>query len=111
MSALFIDLFDEIAKHRGGHPAVITDGGDAVSYQDLRAQVLRIAAHLPEGADGRLIGISIEKSADYLACVLACWYARAAFLPIDPSLPAARQHLPGKTPAYITTTHNHHGKV
>ncbi|MNN53688.1 hypothetical protein D3C81_1684580 [compost metagenome] len=26
-------------------------------------------------------------------------------------LPAARKHLPGKTPAYITTSHHHHGKV
>lgn len=91
MSALFIDLFDEMAKRRSTHPAVITDGVQVVSYKDLRIQALRIAAHLPGGADGRLIGISIEKSADYLACVLACWYARAAFLPIDPSLPAARQ--------------------
>ena len=91
MTALFIDLFDCIAQERGSHPAIITDGTDITSYADLRRHAWRIAATLPDGKDGRLIAISIEKSADYLACVLACWYARAAFLPIDPSLPAARQ--------------------
>lgn len=89
---LFIDLFDTIAQHRADHPAIITNGTDITTYAQLRTQALRIAAQLPAGADGRLIGICIEKSADYLACVLACWYARAAFLPIDPSLPPGRQH-------------------
>ncbi len=90
---LFIDLFDAVAQARGSHPAVVTDGTHSVSYADLRAQALNIAAHLPAGDDGRLIAISIDKSADYLAAVLACWYARASFLPLDPALPPERRAL------------------
>lgn len=89
--AVFIDLFDAVAQQRGTHPSVITDGAHTISYADLRAQAQNIAAHLPDGPAGRLIGICIEKSGDYLAAVLACWYARASFLPLDPAMPTARR--------------------
>lgn len=103
---LFIDLFDTIAQHRGDHPAVVTDGTQITSYADLRLQALHIAAHLPDGPDGRLIGICIEKSSDYLAAVLACWYARASFLPLDPTMPQARRaHITAQAkPLCILTT-------
>lgn len=105
MSTLFINAFDAIALQRDSHPAIITDGVTAVSYAELRAKALRIAAHLPKGDDGRPIAICIEKSAGYLAAALACWYAGAAFLPLDPELPASRRAhiIAGAQPLCILT--------
>lgn len=107
MNPLFIDLFDATAQRRASHPAIVTDGADVTTYGALRDQAMAIAAHLPDGEDGRLVAVSIEKSSDYLAAVLACWYAGAAFLPLDPVLPAARRaHIIAEArPVCIITVH------
>ncbi len=91
MTDMFIDRFDAIAQRRAGHAAIVTDGETGTSYAALREQALGIAAALPAGKAGRLVAIDIEKSADYLAAVLGCWYAGAAFLPLDPQLPPERR--------------------
>lgn len=37
------------------------------------------------------VALRIGKSADYIAAMLGCWYAGAAFVPVDPALPEARK--------------------
>lgn len=90
---MFIPLFDAIARRQPGHAAVLTDGAETVTYAALQARAQSIAARLPPGAPGRIVALNIEKSADYIAAMLGCWYARAAFLPLDPAMPAARRQL------------------
>lgn len=84
----FTKIFLEIADKYSGYIAVLTDGAEVVTYQELKNQALIIAATLPKGG---LIALNIEKSSDYLAALLGCWFASAAFMPLDPALPPERK--------------------
>lgn len=87
----FTDEFDDIVAQLPDHTAILTNGSDRLSYAALAQCARMIAAAIPAGAAGRCVAIHITKSADYIAAVLGCWYAGAAFMPLDPDLPSARR--------------------
>ncbi|KQV30526.1 non-ribosomal peptide synthetase [Massilia sp. Root335] len=77
------------------HPErVAVRSGDAVlSYGQLAARAGRLASCLAEQgiAPGDRVGICCPRSAEQLIAVLGIWQAGAAYVPIDPQAPAARQ--------------------
>ncbi len=84
-------LFYEAA---GKHPerVAVRDDLEAVTYAELAGRVEAVAADLlGRQVAGRLVGIAIPKSVDQIVAVLAVLTAGAAYLPIDPTLPALRQ--------------------
>ncbi len=89
---LFIPAFESIAAKYPGNAAVIVAGEVVFTYAQLAHRARSIALKLQsEGVQPEdVVGISIEKSADYICAMLAIWYAGAAFVPMDPVLPAER---------------------
>jgi acyl-CoA synthetase (AMP-forming)/AMP-acid ligase II len=85
----FLNSFDRIVEKYPDNVAVLTDGRDPVTYKELQEKAQKIAAVLRrEGAGPEtLVGLQIEKSADYLASLLGCWYADAAFMPLFSPMP------------------------
>lgn len=88
----FMDAFADIAT-RYGHQVAIEDKSGMTTYDLLLRRAAAIGRmlqnkNLPAES---VIGISIEKSADYVAAMLGAWYAGLAFAPLPPSLPAARR--------------------
>jgi amino acid adenylation domain-containing protein len=76
--------------------AVIADGA-ALSYEELDRSANQLARHLldrigaGDTASGRIVGISLRRSADMLIALLATLKAGCAYLPLDPAHPAARR--------------------
>lgn len=88
----FIQKFAEIAVRYPAHIALCDAEGET-TYGALWQRAAAIGTHLMKN-DVRpedVIGLCLEKSADYIAALLGVWYAGAAFAPLPPSLPAARQ--------------------
>jgi amino acid adenylation domain-containing protein/thioester reductase-like protein len=88
----FLTRFQERAEAQPGAPAVCHGDTCVVSYGEL----LRRAAGLGTGLRRRgagpeaVVGLCLEKSPELVAAMLAAWWAGAAFLPLDPHLPAER---------------------
>ncbi len=92
MTQHFIQAFIETAQKYPHHTAVEEACG-ITTYDLLLRRAAGIgdylrAQNLP---DESVVGVSIEKSADYIAAILGVWYAGLAFAPLSPSLPAARR--------------------
>ncbi|MDP6150531.1 MAG: amino acid adenylation domain-containing protein, partial [Gammaproteobacteria bacterium] len=70
----------------------IADAGEALSYAELDERADRYARALAARGTGRgdLVGISLERSADTVAWLLAILKCGAAWLPLDPNYPLAR---------------------
>lgn len=88
----FVERFQSVVIKRAEHPAVITSGVDSLSYSQLWKRACRVSENLAGAGHkrGDLVAISIEKSADYIACLIGVWMAGGAFVPIDPTLPEER---------------------
>jgi len=89
----FLTAFNDIVERYPNNDAVVTDGNEIVSYQELQQRALHIADTLKSHdiEHEEVIGLHISKSADYLASALGCWYAGVAFMPLDPTLPDQRR--------------------
>ncbi len=63
-----------------------------VTYAELLDRATALGAHLRRLGVGRehIIGLFIEKSPEYVIALLGVWCAGAAFVPLEPTLPAAR---------------------
>jgi len=87
--------------------AVAFEGGE-LDYRELNRRANRLAHELRAlGARrGRYIGICLERSAEMLVAVLAALKSGAAYLPLDPSYPAARLRdmLDDAAPAVLLST-------
>ncbi|HSF42404.1 MAG TPA: amino acid adenylation domain-containing protein, partial [Thermoanaerobaculia bacterium] len=80
-------LFEAIAAARPGSPAV----GDW-TYGELHDRATGLARHLRSlglGA-GDLVAVGLPRSPEMVASLLAVWKVGAAYLPVDPDLPAER---------------------
>jgi acyl-coenzyme A synthetase/AMP-(fatty) acid ligase/acyl carrier protein len=72
-------------------PAVVCDGR-SLTYRQLDDRAGRLAADLHDRgvrADD-IVGIRLPRGIGFVIAVLAVWKAGAAYLPLDPALPAAR---------------------
>lgn len=88
----FIHHFEKIVRLYPDHIA-LTDTAGSVTYAALWAKAAAIGTALMQrGAKAEdVIGLCLDKSADYIAALLGVWYAGAAFAPLPPGLPAVRR--------------------
>ena len=91
----FLDCFDAIVAKQPARPAVVESGDLITDYQTLRDKARKLAARLVDLGVSKedSVALCLEKSANYIVAMLAAWYAGAAFVPIDPTMPAERLHL------------------
>ncbi|HJY72950.1 MAG TPA: AMP-binding protein, partial [Streptosporangiaceae bacterium] len=85
------DLFGEQASRRP-HSAAVVSAGTQLTYRQLDESANQLAHHLQEMGVGpeTLVGVCLERGIDAIRCLLAILKAAGAYLPLDPSLPAAR---------------------
>jgi amino acid adenylation domain-containing protein len=85
------ELFEEQVR-RSPQRVAVTCAGQSLTYAELNARANRIAHHLLRLGAGpeERIGVSLERSPDLIAGLLGILKAGAAYLPLDPSLPAER---------------------
>ncbi|OZF26154.1 non-ribosomal peptide synthetase [Rhodococcus sp. 14-2483-1-2] len=85
------ELFSMQVQRDGGALAVIS-GSTEWTFADLDIRVRRVAAKLQSYGVGPecVVAICLPRSADYVAAIFGVLVAGAAYLPIDPSSPAAR---------------------
>ena len=85
------DLFEAQAVATPDATAVVCEGA-TLSYAELRARVSRLAHYLAELGAGpeSVVAVMLERSADLAMVLLAVAQAGAAYLPVDPGLPAER---------------------
>ncbi|MFF4663660.1 amino acid adenylation domain-containing protein [Streptomyces sp. NPDC001282] len=85
------DRFGHWVARTPDAPAVIVDGAP-VSYAALDDRANRIAHWLRAAGvgEGALVGLLLGRGVDLVAALLGSWKAGAAYLPLDPSLPADR---------------------
>ncbi|WP_354359826.1 amino acid adenylation domain-containing protein, partial [Variovorax boronicumulans] len=95
----------------------VVDGQTELSYSALQAQSLALAAQLRRlgAGPGRLVVLLLPRSAALVVAELAVLYSGAAYVPLDPELPAQRLallaadsgapvllHAQGERPAWAT---------
>ncbi|HET8640524.1 MAG TPA: amino acid adenylation domain-containing protein, partial [Pseudonocardiaceae bacterium] len=86
------EAFARIARATPDAPAV-TSGDATMTYRELDARANRLAHALREHgvSRGDLVAVCMDRSADLIAVLIAILRAGAAYVPLDPSHPAARQ--------------------
>ncbi|MEU1038520.1 non-ribosomal peptide synthase/polyketide synthase [Streptomyces sp. NPDC005907] len=86
-----VDLFEAQAARTPDAPAV-THEGAGLTYGALDAAAGRLAHRLAEAGAGpeRFVALALPRSTDLVVAVLAVLKTGAAYLPIDPRLPAER---------------------
>ena len=91
MSRLLHHLVSERAEHRPDATAVVSDGA-RTSYAQLDEASARLAAALVERGVGRGSRVCLlqEKTPASIVSILGVLKAGAAYVPLDPSSPAAR---------------------
>jgi amino acid adenylation domain-containing protein/non-ribosomal peptide synthase protein (TIGR01720 family) len=83
-------LFEKQAARTPEQTAVLGAGVE-LTYRELNVEANRLARTLcDKGAAGRVIAVMAEPSPDMAVALLAVLKAGAAYLPIDPALPADR---------------------
>lgn len=85
-------LFEQQARRTPAKAALEFPGG-SVSYEELNQRANRLAGHFrAEGAGLEdLVAIAMKPSVETIVAILAVLKAGAAFLPLDPHLPAERR--------------------
>ena len=75
--------------------AVAVDLGERLTYAELNARANRVAHGLRAGGlgPGDVVGVSVPNSPELLVGLLGVLKSGAAYLPIDPELPARRRDL------------------
>jgi amino acid adenylation domain-containing protein/thioester reductase-like protein len=88
----FLERLEAVTAERPDRAALLTAGREAVSYRELLAAADALAAELVRAGAGpeRLVGVGLGRSAGFVAAILGCWRAGAAFLPFDARWPADR---------------------
>ncbi|MBS2036321.1 AMP-binding protein [bacterium] len=74
------------------HLVALEWGEQKLTYAELWERVERVAGGLAQSGVGpdSLVGLNFPKSPEYVVALLACWWAGAAFLPLDAGLPPQR---------------------
>jgi amino acid adenylation domain-containing protein len=84
--------FEEQVGRSPDAAALIDEDGTVVSYRELNERANRLAHFLAAGGagPGTRIGICLERSIDLVVAIYAATKTGAAYVPLDPELPAAR---------------------
>ncbi|QCX81895.1 Linear gramicidin synthase subunit B [Streptomyces sp. YIM 121038] len=102
-----VDLFEAQAA-RTPRATAVTCGDDRLDYAALDAAAGRLAHRLAEAGAGpeRFVALALPRSTDLVVAVVAALKSGAAYLPIDPELPAERvaQLLRDTAPVALVTT-------
>ncbi|MCP1444491.1 amino acid adenylation domain-containing protein [Pseudomonas sp. GGS8] len=79
--------------HATPDTVALTDAQQQLSYGQLQANVEVLAKALKaQGlARGSIVALALPRSADLVVAMLAAWRVGAAYLPLDPQWPVARQ--------------------
>lgn len=102
------DILARFLHFAGCNPAqraLVTSSGDVLTYGQLDAATLRIAASLRLRGVGResIVALYLERSAALVSSILGVWRAGAAFVPLDPRNPPARIELMATTAEPLVT--------
>ncbi len=91
-SELFFRRFTARVASQGGAPAVHF-AQRSVTYAELHALVLDYRAALSARGVGPsgLVGVCVKRNEHLVALLIAIWSLRAAYVPVDPAYPSARQ--------------------
>ncbi|MFJ9428685.1 amino acid adenylation domain-containing protein [Streptomyces sp. NPDC101490] len=91
-SAAPADLMERLARVPGGRTAVVA-ADRTLDFAELRAEAARIAARLAGLGIGResVVALCLPRGADLVAALVGTLTAGAAYLPVDPNLPADRR--------------------
>ncbi|MEY9927497.1 amino acid adenylation domain-containing protein/non-ribosomal peptide synthase protein (TIGR01720 family) [Catenulispora sp. GP43] len=86
-----VDLFEAQAA-RTPHAEAVSHGDERVDYATLDARANRLAHRLAalNARPERFVALALPRSVDLVVAVLAVLKTGAAYLPIDPALPAER---------------------
>ncbi|MFC0430630.1 non-ribosomal peptide synthetase [Kutzneria buriramensis] len=100
-------LFAERVERGANRPAVVFRD-ETVSYRELDARANRLARYLVECGVGpeRLVAVSLPRSVDLIAALLAVHKAGGAYVPLDPGYPIDRLEfmLTDSAPVCVVTT-------
>lgn len=99
-------LFEEQAAKTPGRTAVAS-GSEKLTYGELDFRANRLADRLRcHGAgEGRIVGVMLGKSVEWVTSVLAAMKAGSAYLPLDPGYPDARlRHMLADSGAAVLLT-------
>jgi amino acid adenylation domain-containing protein len=90
-NASTIELIEKQAQSTPDAVAVVFEG-NIVTYRELNNRATQLALYLTQSGVGvgSLVGICLPRSIEMLTAVLAVWKTGAAYVPLDPSFPAAR---------------------
>jgi amino acid adenylation domain-containing protein len=85
----------EAHAHATPHAVAVRCGGQQVTYGELNAKASRFAHFLAARGHGRgaKVGVCLDYSIDMVVAILGTLKAGAAYVPFDPSYPAARLRL------------------
>ncbi|WP_225803896.1 non-ribosomal peptide synthetase [Streptomyces sp. NK15101] len=86
------DLLARLATAPGGRTAVVA-GDDRLTFDELRAEATAIAARLAALGIGpeSVVALCLPRSAVLVTAIIGTLTAGAAYLPVDPALPADRR--------------------
>ncbi|MFJ7151578.1 amino acid adenylation domain-containing protein [Streptomyces sp. NPDC100445] len=86
---------DRVAEQvrRTPHATAVSGSGRTLTYAGLDAAASGLARRLRAAGvtPGSLVGVCLDRTPDLAVALLAVWRAGAAYLPLDPSHPAARR--------------------
>jgi amino acid adenylation domain-containing protein len=90
--AMTVQALFEQQAHRTPDSIAVEFASERLTYRELNQRADHLAGHLRGygAAPGVLVGISVERSAQMVVAVLAILKSGAAYVPLDPALPAAR---------------------
>ncbi|MFF3438559.1 amino acid adenylation domain-containing protein [Streptosporangium sp. NPDC002721] len=85
--------FFHLADERPGRVAVVTEGGDVLTYAGLALVARKVAALLRRHGvrEGDTVAVTLPKGADQIAAVLGVLAAGAAYAPVGVEQPAIRR--------------------
>ncbi|SDM61245.1 non-ribosomal peptide synthase/polyketide synthase [Allokutzneria albata] len=103
----YVDLFESQVARRP-HETALVFGTEELTYKELNERVNRLAHKLIASGAGpeKVVALSLPRSTEMVVAILAVLKTGSVYLPVDPSLPAARQKamLADANPVLVVTS-------